>query len=167
MTNASPVLSGGCQCGAIRYALYAEPAAADICHCRMCQKAMGNLFMAVASVPQEQFAWTRGAPATWQSSAIAERGFCAKCGTPLSFRYLSARADQRHDRQPGRSGAREAHEPDRHREPGAVVPRAGRPSRQQHRRRPAARRRGRGGQPPVPGPRRLTGPDPPPSRGRA
>jgi hypothetical protein len=45
--------------------------------------------MAVASVPQDQFAWTRGAPATWQSSAIAERGFCGACGTPLSFRYLS------------------------------------------------------------------------------
>jgi hypothetical protein len=89
MTDASPVLTGGCQCGAVRYALYAEPVAADICHCRMCQKAMGNLFMAVASVPREQFAWTAGTPATWQSSAIAERGFCQQCGTPLSFRYLS------------------------------------------------------------------------------
>ncbi len=83
-----PVLTGGCQCGAGRYALYAPPAAADICHCRMCQKAMGNLFMATAGVPREDFAWTAGAPATWQSSAIAERGFCAQCGTPLSFRYL-------------------------------------------------------------------------------
>jgi hypothetical protein len=89
MTDASPVLTGGCQCGAVRYALYAEPVAADICHCRMCQKAMGNLFMAVASVPRDQFAWTAGTPATWQSSAIAERGFCQQCGTPLSFRYLS------------------------------------------------------------------------------
>jgi hypothetical protein len=84
----APMLTGGCQCGAIRYALYAAPSA-DICHCRMCQKAMGNLFMASASVPHEQFAWTRGAPATWQSSAVAERGFCAGCGTPLSFRYLA------------------------------------------------------------------------------
>jgi hypothetical protein len=84
-----PVLTGGCQCGAVRYALYAEPATADICHCRMCQKAMGNLFMAVASVPRERFAWTAGAPAIWQSSAIAERGFCGACGTPLSFRYLA------------------------------------------------------------------------------
>jgi hypothetical protein len=88
-SDREPVLTGGCQCGAIRYALYAEPAAADICHCRMCQKAMGNLFMAVASVAREKFAWTAGAPATWQSSAIAERGFCQECGTPLSFRYLS------------------------------------------------------------------------------
>jgi hypothetical protein len=83
-----PVLTGGCQCGAVRYALYAEPTA-DICHCRMCQKATGNLFMATAGVPRDKFAWIAGAPATWQSSAIAERGFCAKCGTPLSFRYLS------------------------------------------------------------------------------
>jgi hypothetical protein len=89
MTEPSPVLTGGCQCGAVRYALYAAPTSADICHCRMCQKAMGNLFMASASVPQEKFAWTAGAPATWQSSAIAERGFCAACGTPLSFRYLA------------------------------------------------------------------------------
>src|SRR5262245_55920652 len=84
-----PVLTGGCQCSAVRYALYAEPNSADICHCRMCQKAMGNLFMAVAGVPREHFAWTTGAPTTWQSSQIAERSFCDTCGTPLSFRYLA------------------------------------------------------------------------------
>ena len=33
-----PVLTGGCQCGAVRYALYAAPDRAGICHCRMCQK---------------------------------------------------------------------------------------------------------------------------------
>jgi hypothetical protein len=88
-TDREPVLTGGCQCGAVRYALYAEPAAASICHCRMCQKAMGNLFSASASVPRKEFAWTAGAPATWQSSQIAERGFCQQCGTPLSFRYLT------------------------------------------------------------------------------
>ena len=83
------VLTGGCQCGAVRYALYTEPRSADICHCRMCQRAVGNLFMAVASVKQSDFAWTRGAPATYRSSSIAERGFCGQCGTPLTFRYLA------------------------------------------------------------------------------
>jgi hypothetical protein len=82
------LLRGGCQCGAVRYALYAEPMSADICHCRMCQKALGNLFMAAAGVPEDAFAWTRGAPAVFQSSSAAERGFCRECGTPLSFRYL-------------------------------------------------------------------------------
>lgn len=82
------VLSGGCQCGAVRYAFYAEPVSADICHCRMCQKALGNLFLAGAGVPLEALAWTRGEPAVFRSSSLAERGFCRECGTPLFFRYL-------------------------------------------------------------------------------
>jgi hypothetical protein len=87
-TTGAPVLSGGCQCGAVRYALHAEPDA-DICHCRMCQKAVGNLFMAVAGVPLDRFAWTTGEPALFRSSSAAERGFCRDCGTPLTFRYLA------------------------------------------------------------------------------
>jgi hypothetical protein len=85
----APVLTGGCQCGAVRYALYAEPSSADICHCRMCQRAVGNLFMAVAGVPLGQFAWTKGEPAVFRSSSAAERDFCSDCGTPLTFRYLA------------------------------------------------------------------------------
>jgi len=84
-----PVLTGGCQCGAVRYALYGAPRSADICHCRMCQRALGNLFGAFAGVRLEDFAWTSGAPATYRSSSIVERGFCGQCGTPLSFRYLA------------------------------------------------------------------------------
>lgn len=34
-------VTGGCQCGAVRYR---ADAMLDICYCRMCQKAMGNLF---------------------------------------------------------------------------------------------------------------------------
>ena len=83
------VLTGGCQCGAVRYALYAEPSSADICHCRMCQRAIGNLFMAVAGVARDRFAWTSGEPALFRSSSAAERGFCRQCGTPLTFRYLA------------------------------------------------------------------------------
>ena len=82
------VLTGGCQCGAVRYALYAEPDV-GICHCRMCQKATGGLFLASAGVPLAQFTWTKGEPAVFQSSSVAERGFCRECGTPLFFRYLA------------------------------------------------------------------------------
>ena len=148
-TDREPVLTGGCQCGAVRYALYADPAAASICHCRMCQKAMGNLFMANASVPRKEFAWTAGVPATWQSSQIAERGFCQQCGTPLSFRYLTGEQISVTHRQPGRARARQAYGPDRHREPGAVVCRAREPSGQRHRGCPATRRRRGGGEPPA------------------
>ena len=90
MNARTPVLEGGCQCGRVRYAFYAEPTSADICHCRMCQRAMGNLFMAVVGgVSLDDFAWTNGEPARYQSSSVAERFFCRDCGTPLAFRYLA------------------------------------------------------------------------------
>ena len=83
-----PVLTGGCQCGAIRYALYTQPDRAGICHCRMCQKAVGSPFNTWANVRVENFAWTRGRPATFASSSAAGRGFCPRCGTPLCFAYV-------------------------------------------------------------------------------
>ena len=83
-----PVHVGGCQCGAVRYALYAEPTNPHVCHCRMCQKAVGGYFGAFAGVPLADFAWVKGEPGTFKSSELAERGFCRECGTPLSFRYI-------------------------------------------------------------------------------
>ena len=82
-----PVLTGGCQCGAIRYALYAQPDRAGVCYCRMCQKAVGGPFTAWANVRRDNFAWTRGQPAAFRSSSAAERGFCPSCGTPIYFAY--------------------------------------------------------------------------------
>jgi hypothetical protein len=82
---AKPTLTGGCQCGAIRFSLSAPPTRISICHCRMCQKAAGAPFASFADIPRENFRWTKGTPATFRSSSIAERGFCAACGTPLSF----------------------------------------------------------------------------------
>ena len=83
-------LRGGCQCGAVRYRLTATPTGENICHCRMCQKAGGAPFMAFAGAPLNALSWTRGAPKIFRSSAIAERGFCAECGTPLTYRMLGA-----------------------------------------------------------------------------
>lgn len=80
----TPIATGGCQCGAVRYALYADPSHSVICHCRMCQKAFGSFFAPFASVALEHFAWTRGEPVQFASSQILQRGFCGKCGTPLS-----------------------------------------------------------------------------------
>ena len=83
-----PAMTGGCQCGAVRYALYSAPSEPSICHCRMCQKAFGNYFAALAGVPLADFAWTRGEPGVFRSSELVERGFCRDCGTPLFFRYV-------------------------------------------------------------------------------
>jgi len=83
-------LAGGCQCGAVRYRLMSEPTGANVCHCRMCQKASGGPFMAFGGVRMSEFVVTRGAISTFASSDIAERGFCAQCGTPLTYRGFGA-----------------------------------------------------------------------------
>jgi hypothetical protein len=82
-----PRLTGGCQCGAVRYELGQPPLRTCICHCRMCQKASGQAFMAFATVRQEHLQWTRGTPSVFKSSNMAQRGFCRDCGTPLTFKF--------------------------------------------------------------------------------
>jgi hypothetical protein len=81
------VLSGGCQCGAIRYALDQQPVNVHVCHCRMCQKAVGGPFAVICPVQKTAFRVTRGTISYFHSSDIARRGFCSACGTPLLFEY--------------------------------------------------------------------------------
>ena len=79
-------LSGGCQCGRKRYQIrgcLVEPTA--VCHCRMCQKAMGNIFGIFASFKMCDLMWTGEKPDRFQSSSIGYRLFCSNCGTPLAF----------------------------------------------------------------------------------
>ncbi len=87
-SSRKPVLTGGCQCGAVRFACYAEPQRIGLCHCRMCQKAVAGPFAALAEINHEDFAWTRGKPQAFRSSSLAERDFCGACGTPLTYREI-------------------------------------------------------------------------------
>ncbi|GIL03194.1 MAG: aldehyde-activating protein [Alphaproteobacteria bacterium] len=75
-------LSGGCQCGAVRYRA-GSLGRASICHCRMCQKAFGAFFGPL--VTAHDLVWTRGHPKHFASSNKVRRGFCADCGTPLTY----------------------------------------------------------------------------------
>jgi hypothetical protein len=89
MTENLP-LTGGCQCGAVRYALHQWPTGPHICHCRMCQKAFGSFFAPLTGVKLDKFEITRGELAIFMSSDEAERGFCRNCGTPLTFHYVGS-----------------------------------------------------------------------------
>ncbi len=51
-------------------------------------KAYGSAFGAFAAFPKAALRFTRGKPKYYKSSDIAERGFCADCGTPVTMRYL-------------------------------------------------------------------------------
>ena len=80
-------MSGGCQCGAVRFRVTGL-GRASLCHCRMCQKAFGSIGGALVTVHGLQ--WTRGVPKRFRSSDDVERGFCADCGTPLTFETAGA-----------------------------------------------------------------------------
>ncbi len=80
-------LSGGCQCGAVRYEVSMRPQGVHLCHCRMCQRAVGNVFAALAPVKRSALRWLDEEPAQFASSTVARRGFCPHCGTPISFAY--------------------------------------------------------------------------------
>ena len=76
-------LTGGCQCGALRYEIHGSLGRASICHCRMCQKAMGNACAPL--VTAKGLRWVRGEPKRFRSSNKVSRGFCGDCGTPVTY----------------------------------------------------------------------------------
>ena len=78
-------LTGGCQCGAVRFRVEGELGRASICHCRMCQKAFGGFYGPYVGVEKASLVWTRGAQKRFQSSNRVWRGFCGDCGTQLTF----------------------------------------------------------------------------------
>lgn len=79
------ILTGGCQCGAVRFRVTGDAGTSSICYCRMCQKASAATGLALVGPGEKPVEWTRGAPAWFQSSDAARRGFCSKCGTPLAY----------------------------------------------------------------------------------
>ena len=83
------IITGGCQCGAVRYRVTGQLGETSICHCRMCQKATGGFFGPYTEAKAAQLTWTRGERKRFQSSNKVWRGFCGDCGTPLTWEHDS------------------------------------------------------------------------------
>jgi len=81
------MITGRCLCGAIKFSADAPPRDVHHCHCGMCRRATGAAFATLAWFPRGEIVWTEGEPARHRSSALAERGFCARCGTSLYLQY--------------------------------------------------------------------------------
>lgn len=79
-------LTGGCMCGRVRYAADTQARSGYWCHCRMCQRASGNVAISFLNVGKAEVGW-QGEPDRFASSPIAERMFCARCGTQIGFAY--------------------------------------------------------------------------------
>jgi len=74
-------LSGGCNCGQVRYEIDGEPVRIGICHCANCRKASGSAFSFFAIWPRAAVALS-GELGCWQSRAGGDR-FCPKCGSSM------------------------------------------------------------------------------------
>lgn len=80
-------VTGGCQCGRVRYEVGIDDDDAYLCHCRMCQRATGGVSIAFKNVKKANVRWLGSEPDWYQSSPIARRPFCATCGTPFGFAF--------------------------------------------------------------------------------
>ena len=60
---------------------------AVVCHCRNCQQHTGSAFHFGIRFRADAIEWTKDKPTEYQSSNIASRGFCSKCGSTLYLHY--------------------------------------------------------------------------------
>lgn len=78
------IRKGGCQCGAVRFEAHGTPRFIANCHCRDCRKATGAAFSTWVGYDSDKVDWL-GQRAIFESSPTVKRGYCAACGTPLSY----------------------------------------------------------------------------------
>jgi len=78
-------LSGGCQCGEIRYAVTGEPRLVYTCHCSDCQRVTGSAFSLGFVVGIDEFELARGGlkplARTASSGRVRKRWVCPVCCT--------------------------------------------------------------------------------------
>ena len=85
------MLTGGCQCGRVRYDASGEPQGPTLCHCNDCRRVAAAPAVAWFTIRTQDFRLTAGQPSVFQSSANATRSFCPDYGTPLTFAHRTHR----------------------------------------------------------------------------
>ena len=93
MTTESDKVTGGCLCGEIRYESDEPPYLVGYCHCKTCQKGIGNLFGTSAFFRAAHFRYVKGLPSWFSFTSRGRRGFCSQCGSPIAFQRLDAKGN--------------------------------------------------------------------------
>lgn len=80
-------LTGGCQCGNVRYEISGDPTEIYICHCLECRKQSASAFGISVGVPRSHFRLTKGSVQSWTRATDSGRQlichFCPVCGSRL------------------------------------------------------------------------------------
>ncbi len=77
-------LKGACLCGASTFTATPAHDEAGVCHCSMCRRFSGGMF--IVTDCSGAFEFDEGAPVTrYQSSEWGERAFCSRCGSSLAW----------------------------------------------------------------------------------
>ncbi len=93
------VIFGHCLCGAVTLAVSGlHDPSPGACHCRMCQRWSGAVFLAFDV--QSTAVTVTGPVAIYASSSFAERAFCSVCGSHLWLRDTGPN-DTIHELMPG------------------------------------------------------------------
>ena len=75
--------TGGCLCGAVRFAVTGPLRDVVLCHCEMCRRTHGHVgAYSATSKPDLRILESRGLK-WYASSEVARRGFCSECGASL------------------------------------------------------------------------------------
>ena len=81
--DVEPRATGGCLCGAIRYAVRGPLRPVVNCHCGQCLRWHGN-FGAYSAADWDDVTVAGRRHLKWyDSSSFARRGFCRRCGSSL------------------------------------------------------------------------------------
>ncbi len=79
--------TGGCLCGAVRFVAHGAPRFLGHCHCKMCQRASGSLFMTAVEFQNADVEWLQGERSFYESSPGNWRSFCPTCGGSTAQEY--------------------------------------------------------------------------------
>ncbi len=78
---------GGCLCGTVRYRVRGGGRNLAFCHCRSCRLASGAPFVAWGTWDDAAFEVAAGELRECRSSELVTRGFCALCGSTITYRH--------------------------------------------------------------------------------
>jgi hypothetical protein len=81
-------ITGGCACGAVRYAVRGPIRDIIACHCEQCRRTSGHFVAATACRRQYFFLETESGLRWYSAVPGFRRGFCGNCGSSLLFEEI-------------------------------------------------------------------------------